>query len=267
MNRVDGKVALVSGATRGIGAACARLLARAGATVVATGRQEALGRELVAQIARDGGRADFMPLDVTAEADWVRAIDDIVDRHGGLHILVNNAGVFLQQKLEAMTLEEWRGIATTNLDGVFLGTRHGIRAMRATGFPDGVTGSIVNMSSISALVGMAFSTAYSMTKGGVRAFTRSAALECADLRYPIRVNGVYPTFIETDMADEVMAGYTRLSHTGDEERVRKTLAQMHPLRRFGDPIDVAKAVLFLASDDSGYMTGAELVIDGGFTAR
>lgn len=267
MNRVDGKVALVSGGTRGIGAATCELLAQAGARVVVTGRQEALGQQVLERIAALGGEAVWEPLDVTVEAEWARVVDAAVERFGALHVLVNNAGVVLQKRIEDMDVADLRRIAATNLEGVFLGTKHAIRAMKAPAVRDNGGGSIVNVASVSGLVGMGFSTAYSMSKGGVRAFTRSAALEVADLRYNIRVNAVYPTFIETDMADELMAGYAAMARSSDEAQVRQTLARLHPLRRFGRPVDVARAILFLASDDSAYMTGAELVVDGGFTAR
>lgn len=267
MNRVDGKVALVTGATRGIGAETARLLAQAGAKVVVTGRQEALGRAVADEIAGAGGAAAFVALDVTREADWEQAIRTTVERYDGLHITVNNAGIYLQRNIEDMSLEEWRRISATNLEGVFLGTKHSIGAMKATVARGGGSASIVNVSSISAMVGMAFSTAYSMSKGGIRAFTKSAALECAELGYKIRINSVHPTFVETDMADEVMEGYARIARSKkDPQRVREALTRLHPLRRFATPLDVARAILFLASDESDYMTGAELVVDGGFTA-
>ena len=261
MNRLDGKVALVTGAARGIGAATARHLAAAGAAVALTDLLEDAGKATAASIVAEGGRAAFWRHDVTDDADWARVMDAVVARFGGLQVLVNNAGLFRHGRIEDLTLEEWRPLAAVNLDGVLLGTKHAIRAMKAGG------GSIVNLSSMAGLVGSAYSASYSMTKGGVRAFTKAAAIECADLGYRIRVNSVHPGVIDTEMAQQVIDKYAGVPGGNDRDAIRERLRMNHPVGRFGTADDVAKAILFLASEDSSFMTGTEVVVDGGFTAR
>lgn len=266
MSRVDGKVALVSGGARGIGAETARTLAAAGASVVITDRLEKEGAETVAAIEAAGGKALFLTHDVTSEAQWERVVQQAADRFGGLHILVNNAGVYRTARIEEMTLEDWRFISAVNLEGVFLGTKHAVRVMKETIGKTTGTGSIINLSSVAGLIGSPFTSAYSMSKGGVRLFTKSAALEFAQLGYRIRVNSVHPGVIQSDMAEQVVEKFVALG-TGEEAQVRQNLIKLHPLGRMGAPADIAKAILFLASDDSDFITGAELVVDGGWTAR
>ncbi len=267
MNRIDGKVALVTGATRGIGSEIARTLARAGASVVATGRREPLGEELVAEIEASGGTAMFQRLDVTDEADWRRVLDATLQRFGGLSVLVNNAGVIVVKTIEETSLDEANQLLATNLTGVFLGTRHALGVMKGC-LPDAAGGgSIINVSSIAGMIGMTYGALYSMSKGGVRLFTKATAVECGALGYPIRVNSVHPTFIDTDMEDEAMEGYARLYAAPDAATMRTRLARLHPMGRFGTPDEVAKAVLYLASEDSAFVTGTELLVDGGFTAK
>lgn len=265
MNRVDGKVALISGAARGIGAESAKRLAKAGAAVVLTDLLEAQGRETAAAIQADGGQALFLRHDVTIEAEWQAVVGKTVETFGGLNVLVNNAGIYMQRNIDEMTLEEWRRLSAVNLDGVFLGTKHGARAMRETAAKSGVWGSIVNLSSVAGLVGSPFVTAYNMSKGGVRLFTKGAALEYAALGWQIRVNSVHPGLIRTDMGGQV---FDKFRATGTPEAdVLPTATAMHPIGRLGEAMDVAKAILFLASEDSAFMTGSELVVDGGITAR
>jgi NAD(P)-dependent dehydrogenase (short-subunit alcohol dehydrogenase family) len=254
MDRVKGKVAIVSGAASGLGRATALLLAREGAKVTVSDINEKGGEKVVGEIKRDGGEAIFVKHDVTSESEWSNVIARTIARFGKLDILVNNAGVMLVKEIEKTSLEEWRWLMSVNLDGVFLGTKHAIGAMKKSG-----GGSIINMSSAAGIIGTTDSTAaYSASKGAVRLFTKSAALECskAGRGYNIRVNSVHPGVIETPMTDAMQK----------DEALRKGMQQIHPIGFVGQPIDVAYGVLYLASDESRLVTGAELVIDGGWTA-
>ena len=266
MSRVEGKVALVSGAGQGIGAKTAEVLAEAGAVVVVTDINESTGRAVAEKINAAGHRALFLKLDVTQEADWKLAMERVCSELGGLDVLVNNAGVELIKPIAALTLEDWHWISRTNLDGVFLGTKCGIWAMTegSTSRPKG--GSIVNLSSIAGIIGSAFQAAYNMTKGGVRLFTKSAAIECAALKNGIRVNSVHPGVIQTPMGEHLLKEFTALGFGANVDETRQRVLQLHPIGRLGEAGDVAKAILDLASDDSSFVTGAELVVDGGFTA-
>lgn len=254
MNRVLGKVGIVTGAGGAIGRAIALLLAKEGAKVTISDTHEVRGKEVTEEIKRAGGEALFMKHDVTCEADWREVIRTTLDRFGKLDILVNNAGVMLWKNIENTSLEEWRWLQGVNLDGVFLGTKYAIGAMKKSG-----GGSIVNISSVAGLVGTLDTSAYHASKGGVRIFTKAAALECskAGYDYEIRVNSVHPGVIKTPMVEELFK---------DEEKMRIALS-WHPIGRFGEPEDIAYGVLYLASDESKFVTGAELVIDGGWTAH
>lgn len=257
MGRVEGKVALVTGGRRGIGAATAVLLAREGAKVAISDRKEEGAGAVIDEIAKAGGEAVFIRQDVSREEDWRRVIDEILAKFGRLDILVNNAGVGAGKNIEEITLEEWRWVMSVNLDGVFLGTKYAIEAMKKTG-----GGSIINMSSVEGIVGDQRMVAYDASKGGLRTLTKSAALHCALRGYNIRINTVHPGFIETPMVE----GFLK-SRGGDIEAARKALVALHPVGHLGEPDDVAYAVLYLASDESKFATGSELVVDGGFTAR
>ncbi|HEX7929015.1 MAG TPA: glucose 1-dehydrogenase [bacterium] len=267
MNRVDGKVALVTGAGRGIGAASARRLAAAGATVLVTDLSEADARGVADTITGDGGKAFAVRLDVTSEVDWHAAAKQAAELAGGLDILVNNAGVAFAKATERTGLEDWRRVTSVNVDGVFLGTKAciGLLRERASRWPGG--GCIVNISSILGLVGTEAASCYSMTKGAVRLFTKSTALEFARGGYRVRVNSVHPGYIETDMGKGAMNTLVERGLAKDKEDAHKVLARFHPIGRMGLPEDVAAAVNFLASDDAGFVTGAELVVDGGYTAQ
>ena len=249
--RVAGKTALVTGAASGLGAEPARRLAAEGANVMLTDC-DPTGAEVAAAI---GDTADFTLHDVASEDDWAAAVVATTARFGGLDILVNNAGV-AGSSLDLLThnLNDWRRILSINLDGVFLGLRHCGPVMAARG-----GGSVINLSSILGKVGMAGAAAYCASKGGVVMLTKAAALEWAPLG--IRVNSVHPGFIDTPM----VAGALHASENGNE--MRDMLIAAHPMARFGIPREIADAILFLASDESSFMTGAELVVDGGYTAQ
>ena len=254
MDRVKGKVAIVTGGAGGLGKAHASLLAKEGAKVVVTDMDEAQGKRVADEINKQGGEAIFIKHDVSSETDWTRVIRETLERFGKLDILVNNAGVNVWKKIEDTSLDEWRWLMSINLDGVFLGTKYAMGAMKKSG-----GGSIINISSVAGMIGTLDTSAYHASKGGVRIFTKAAALECskAGYDYNIRVNSVHPGVIKTPMVEGLM---------NDEEK-RKTALSWHPIGRFGEPEDIAYGVLYLASDESKFITGTELVIDGGWTAH
>ncbi|RDD62040.1 glucose 1-dehydrogenase [Ferruginivarius sediminum] len=256
MGRVEGKVAIVTGGAVGLGEAMCRMLAKEGAKVVVTDIKGKEGQAVAHAIVKAGGEAIYLEHDAASEADWERAIEETLARYGDLNVVVNNAGVALGATAEDTSLEDWRWLMSVNLDGVFLGTRYAIKAMKDRG-----GGSIVNLSSIEGIIGDPNLAAYNASKGGVRIFTKSAALHCAKSGYKIRVNSVHPGYIWTPMVE----GYLR--SVGDVDEGRKALDSLHPVGHVGEPDDIAFGVLYLASDESKFVTGAELVIDGGYTAQ
>jgi NAD(P)-dependent dehydrogenase (short-subunit alcohol dehydrogenase family) len=264
MNRLDGKVALISGAARGIGAETARLMIEAGAKLAIGDVLDERGRETAHGF---GDAAIYVHLDVTSEADWQAAIDAVVGRFGKLDILVNNAGLFLGKDIEAASLAEWHRLCAVNLTGVFLGTKLALPALREAAQTSPHGSVIVNLASTAGLVGSTQDPLYSMTKGGVTLFTKSAALEFARKGYRIRVNSMHPGTIDTDMGDQVLATRARNLGTNDIEMARRQVIERLPIGRMGIPTDIAKGIIFLASDDAAFMTGAGLVIDGGITAQ
>ncbi len=250
--RLEGKVALISGAANGMGADEARLFATEGARVVIGDILEDQGKKIKAEIEELGGQALFVRLDVTVEADWVSAIETAISKFGKLDILVNNAGVSSRSVDDPSSLENWNRIMNINSTGVFLGTKHAVPQMQASG-----GGSIVNMSSIMGLVGgESGHPAYNASKGSVRLLTKATAVRYG--KDGIRANSVHPGYMPP-----------MLSNIPDEEvrRNRQNLIDTTPLKREGERMEVAKAVLFLASDDASFITGAELAVDGGFTAK
>lgn len=247
--RLEGKVALISGGARGLGAAEARLFAREGAKVGIGDIREDEARALEAEIRESGGEAMFVRLDVTDEGQWSDAVDAVMTAYGRLDILVNNAGILEHGTVEETTADSWDRTMGVNGRGVFLGTQAVIPAMRESG-----GGSIVNISSVAGLIG-GMMTAYNASKGAVRLLTKSSAVQYAAEN--IRVNSVHPGPTKTDMLDVFFR----------DQEVREQRAAETPIPRLGKPEDIAYGVLFLASDESSYVTGSELVIDGGHTAR
>ena len=257
-DRVREKVALVTGAARGIGRAVAARLAEEGARVLLTDVDDEAGRAA----ARETGRgAAYRHLDVRREEEWVEVVDAVLAEHGRLDVLVNNAGItgfeegVVAHDPEHATLEAWRAVHATNLDGVFLGCKHAIRAMRPAG-----RGSIVNVSSRSGLVGVPAAAAYASSKAAVRNHTKTVALYCAGEGLAVRCNSVHPAAILTPMWEPMLG-------EGPEREARmRAFVRDTPLQRFGTADEVAHLVVYLASDESAYTTGAELVIDGGILA-
>lgn len=250
MGCLEGRVAYVTGGAGGIGGAVIELFRAEGATVAAGDLDLADGTRAAAHL--------WLRHDVTRETDWQAAMSAVEANFGGLDILVNNAGVALAKDLEETTLEDWRRIMAVNLDGSFLGVRYGIAAMKAK------RGAIVNLASIAGKVSAPQLAAYAASKAGVVGLTKSAARHCTGKGYQIRINAVLPSFADTDMVDgmvEVLGGGTK-----DPETLRERLNRRHPMARLARPQEVAQAVLYLASDQSSYTTGSELLVDGGYSA-
>jgi 3(or 17)beta-hydroxysteroid dehydrogenase len=266
MNRLDGKVAIVTGAGRGIGRDTALRIAQAGGRLVVTDVDADAAAETASAIGAAGGEAIGLAHDVTDEQQWLAAIGMATTRFGGFHVLVNNAGIFLRKSIEETTFDEFDRLSRVNVWGTFLGTKLAIREMKVALAQAGPVGSIVNLASAAGIVGSPFGTAYAMTKGTVRLFTRSAAREIGQLGYRIRINAVYPGIIDTPMGEQAMARMAGLHGVGSNQ-AREIAEKLHLVGRIGEPDDIARAIVFLASDDSEFMTGAELVVDGGFSIR
>ena len=251
MKRLGGKVAIITGAGSGIGRACARAMAAEGARVYHTDINPETGRETDGLIAQDGGRSCFAVQDVCDEHRWEEVFADAGNRFGPVNVLVNNAGIALAGAIIDYPYETWKKQMAVNLDSVFLGTRAAIRAMSGS-----AGGSIINISSLAAFGGASVVSGYCTSKGAVCAFTKSAAVECAEAGYDIRVNSVHPGIIDTPM------------HHGITEDGADALGKAAaPMGRAGTPMEVASTVIFLASDDSSYTTGNEFVVDGGMWVR
>ena len=267
MGRVEGKVALITGAAAGIGRATALLLARDGARLVVTDIDEAGVQTVAAEVRVAGGTVLALRQDAASEIDWKAAIATTLAAYGQLDVLVNNAGIGASKSLLETSLEDWHSVLRINLDGVFLGCRYGVEAMRSTATRKRASfGSIINLSSILGVVGFPETVAYSASKGGVRLMTKTLALECAAKGWDIRVNSVHPAFIWTPMNKATVARLARQTNT-DEAAQRSALDALHPLGRMGEADEVAAAIVFLASDESSFVTGSELIVDGGYTAR
>jgi len=250
--RLKDKVVLVSGGASGIGAETARLVLREGGKAVLADRDETKGRALAGEL---GNAALFVPLDVTDEPAWQKAVATTVETYGGLHGLLNSAGIGVRNSIEDCSLAEYRRVNDINSMGTFLGCKHAVPAMKESG-----GGSIVNISSVLGLRGSSYAMAYCASKGAVRALTKNVALHCAQMKYNIRCNSVHPGYIDTPMVTP------RLSQTVDNMTGRQWLEELHPLGRLGQPAEVANMILFLLSDESSFSTGSEFVCDGGLTA-
>lgn len=264
MGRVEGKVALITGGASGIGRGCAETLAREGATVVITDLQDEKGAALVDAIKAAGGKASYLHHDVTREEDWQGVVAQVKAAHGRLDVLVNNAGIGLSGSVFEMSLEDFRRQNAVNIDSVFLGVKHAIPVMR-----EGGGGSVINMSSVAGLKGSPTLAGYCATKGAVRLFTKAVAMECANARDNVRVNSVHPGIIETPIWDTIIGTGDEGSNIGIPRgpALDAMAAQGVPVGVKGLPQDIANGVLWLASDESRYVTGAELVIDGGLSVR
>ena len=253
VGRLQDKIVLITGGASGIGLATARAALREGAKVVITDRNVKGGEAAIAEL---GDGAEFLAQDVTREERWVEVIGHIVEKYGRLDGLVNNAGCGSLHNIEDETLEGWRFVHAVNVESTFLGCKYAIKAMKQTG-----GGSIVNVSSVAGLSGAADLAAYCSAKGAVRLLTKSVAMWCAQQKYEIRCNSIHPSFLYTPMVQQM------IDIAPDPEKMRRRLERTAPLGRMGKPEDAANMVLFLLSDESPFVTGAEFAVDGGTTAQ
>jgi NAD(P)-dependent dehydrogenase (short-subunit alcohol dehydrogenase family) len=254
MGRMNNKTALITGGGAGIGRAACQRLAEEGAQIVVTDFDDKGGQETVDLIIQAGGQARFMHHDVTDEAEWEAIMADILANEGRLDVLVNNAGIIIMHLIDEFPLEDFQRQNAVNIDGVFLGLKHGVRAMKKTG-----KGSIINMSSVAGRSGSAQSVGYCATKGAVRLMTKAAAKEMLAQRLEIRVNSVHPALVETSMAQDIRDQVGDGSRSLDKAFIRSQ-------GRLGRPEEIANGILFLASDESSFSSGSELVLDNTQTA-
>jgi len=254
--RLAGKIALVTGAASGLGAATARMLAREGACVLLTD----IDADAAAQVAAGIGKtAAAARLDVTSADDWSAAVAEAERHFGGLHVLVNNAGIAISGTVEETSLEDWRRVHAIDLDGVFLGCKLALPLIAATTAREGSRGSILNVSSIAGVIAAANMAAYNSAKAGVRHLTKSVALHCARAGYAVTCNSIHPTFVDTPIIGKMMP-------VADREALIAKFARQVPLGRIGEPDDIAYAALYLCSNEAKFVTGAELYVDGGISA-
>ena len=264
MMNLNGKVAAVTGAASGIGAEVARTLARAGAQVVLGDVQVERGEQVAQQIVSEGGQAKFVAHDTSDEAQWVRFIDAALDGFGGLDILVNNAGIEQTCFLEDIELADVQALLAVNVVGVLIGHKYAARTMKPKG-RGGKGGSIINLSSVAGLIGTPGLGVYSASKVAVRLLTKAAAVEFGRLGYGIRVNSVHPGYVQTDMGEKLLNDFVSLGMFSDRNDAYTQMKAAHPLGITGEPRDIANIVLFLASDLSRWISGAEFVADGAMT--
>ena len=253
MGRVAGKIALVTGSGMGLGRATSLLLAKEGASIFCTDIGPEHGEETVQLIRAVGGTADFLRHDVSSPADWDAVSIAVEKRHGRLDVLVNNAGIALAANIETTTMEQWHKTMAVNADGVFLGCKHGVALMKKN-----LKGSIINLSSIDGIIGEAELAAYCASKGAVRTLTKSVAVHCGEQKYGIRCNSIHPGYIWTPQTENY------LRDLGTLESEKSKALSRHPIGYLGEPNDIAYMVLYLASDESKFVTGSEMVVDGGY---
>ena len=265
--RLAGKVAFVSGGLRGIGRACVERFLAEGAKVVLSDldpADSALARQTLDRL---GPAASYVDANVASEDDWLRARDAVQARHGKLHVLVNNAGTDLTGPVETLSLEGWRRIMSINVDGVFLGVKTFVPMLADSGVDARGGSSIINVSSIMGLVGFTDTSGYNASKGAVRLFTKSIAIEFATKKMPIRANSLHPGFVDTPLLNEGFQRWVDKGFAQKPEELVAMVAGQTPIGRLAEATELAGAAFFLASEDSSYMTGAELVVDGGWTAQ
>ncbi len=258
MERLQGKVAIVTGSAEGIGEATARMFAQEGAKVVVADINQEKGQKIAEEIRQAGGDAIFIRLDVASEENWQEIIAATIEKYGKLNVLVNNAGISQAKDIESTTLEDWNRIMAVNATGVFLGTKYAIAAMK----DNGERCSIINRSSIDGQIAEPGLFTYCASKGAVTILTKSAALCCGEKGYTIRVNSVHPGYVHTALTEEEAAGYGL-----EPEEYFKKVGKQHPLGCIGEPDDIAYIDVYLAADESKWTTGAEFVVDGGWTAQ
>jgi 3(or 17)beta-hydroxysteroid dehydrogenase len=258
MGRLDNKVAIITGSAEGIGKATAKLFAKEGAKVVVADINEKRGQQVVNEIKGSGGDAIFFLLDVTKEEQWKSLMDVTTKKYSKLNVIVNNAGISRAKDIENTTLKDWNDIMDVNATGVFLGTKYAIETMK----DNGDLCSIINRSSIDGQIAESGLFAYCASKGAVTILTKSAALCCGEKGYKIRVNSVHPGYIRTALTEEEARGYGL-----EPEEYFEKVGKQHPLGCIGEPDDIAFIDVYLASDESKWTTGAEFVVDGGWTAQ
>lgn len=267
MKRLAGRVALITGGLRGIGLGVTEHYVAEGALVVLGDLATPDDADVARLLVQFGAGASYVQMNVTVEADWQRAVEQIRERHARLDILVNNAGTDCIGFVETIDMADWRRLMSVNLDGVFLGTKTCAALLAESGKDRRGGSSIINMCSVLGVVGMAGCSPYSASKGAVRLFTKATAIEFASQRKPIRVNSLHPAFVPTPL---LMAGMQRMvdrNLAGTVQDLLDRFAALTPIGRVADPSEIAGAAFFLASDDSSYVTGAEIVVDGGWTAQ
>lgn len=255
---LENRIALVTGCTGGIGSEISRTLKQAGATVI--------GADLPADKGNWQGDAYF-PLDVTDEASWQSVIGQVEQQYGRLDVLVHVAGIVVVEKMENTTIEQWRKQMAVNVDGVFLGTKVAAQLLKRSGddLPHGA--SVIVISSVAGKIGSPLHVGYCTSKGAATLFVKACAMEFSALGYKIRVNSVHPSGVKTGMVEHILQRIVDNGFAASVEEAAAGLAPAHPIGRMADPIDIAKTVRFLASDEAGYMHGSELIVDGGFTAQ
>jgi len=267
MKRLEGRVALVTGAMRGIGLGIAERYIQEGARVVLSDLSASTADEAAALVSKLGANASYLQLDVAQESSWQAAEKSLRATHGRLDILVNNAGIDCTGAIESMEYSAWRRIMSINCDGVFLGTKTFTALMAESGKSTRWGSSIINISSIMGMVGFVEASPYNASKGAVRLFTKSVALEYAKKRTPIRVNSIHPGFVKTPLMDIGMQKFVDRGLAEKPQDLFDAIAAQTPIGRLAEPSEIAGVAYFLASDDSSYCTGAEFVVDGGWTAQ